>query len=817
MTTAPLDKYIKSPPPADERSHFNYLEEQFSKLENVSNKHVVRIAENNESAKALVLQESNARVSGDEAQATYTLTVAAQTLNQASALVQQEATARTTADSALASSITTLQANVGTLSGAITNEASLRVTADEALGTRIDNLVLTSGNDAAVIIDEEASARITADVALGARIDSLTATVNTNTAAISTEQTTRATRDDALAQQLFTMSSGSSRVYINATAPGSTGRQPGDVWFDSDDSYKPYVWARSTPTATTGSYDWRDNSNGSFTNLVGNYAVYTQAISTLNTASSSQASSITALQTTVGDSTAGLVRDVGSLTTTVGNSSSGLVRDVSTLQSTTAQQRIFRQGTQPSTATADRKIGDLWFDTSNGNTPYYWNGSGWVANPDNTRATTAALSSESSARTTADSAVARSVVTASAGTGRVYTSDPGTASRLNGDVWIRVEENFTPYVWFNNTWNNNSSGQFTQYVGQIASVTQAASAAQNTANGLSYDWRVQGTIDGQPAGSIRLAGARRINQANGQTETVSRLVIDANAEINGSLLVNGSVGNNQLANSAVTTGKLADTAVTTSKITDEAITTAKLGAGSITSVKLADGSVTAAKMPDGVIVGTKIADGAITTQKIAANAITANLINAETITADKIVAKSITSGVIADNAVTTSGFATGNGSCSTTVTVRPGSRVQIIAVTKAALTVQQKEWYSTNDNGNNPQSFYDNQWNASHPPAPSTAVNSLGNLTINTPAGNEEAAILGGYNGSASDTLRPGKYFIRGRFEFGYYRNFNILAYATTAITSYLNNTNSPITHTFSASAAGVNTTVTLYVIELAK
>ena len=656
MTEKPLDKYIKSPPPADERSHFNYIEEQLTRLENVSNSHVVRINDNNESAKALVLQESSARVSGDEAQAAYTNTVAAQTLSSATALVNTEATARTTADSALASQITSLTATVGSNTAAITNEASIRLTADEALGTRIDNLVLTSGNNAAVIIDEEAQARITADVALGVRIDSLTSTVNTNTAAISTEQTTRATRDDALAQQLFTMSSGSSRVYINATAPGSLGRQPGDVWFDSDDSYKPYVWARSTPSATTGAYDWRDNSTGTFTNNVGNYAAYSQAISTLTNTTTSQASSITALQTTVGNSSSGLVRDVTALSTAVGDSSSGLVRDVSTLQSTTAQQRIFRQATQPSTATADRKVGDLWFDTSNGNTPYYWNGSGWLANPDNTRATTAALSSESSARTTADSAVARNVVTASAGTGRVYTSDPGTTSRQNGDVWLRVEENFTPYVWFNNTWNNNSNGSFTQYVGQLASVTQSATAAQNTANGLSYEWRVQGTIDGQPAGSIRLAGARRINQSTGQLETVNRLVIDANAEINGSLLVNGSVGSNQLANSSVNS--------------------------------------------------VKIADGAVTAEKIQAGSITADRITVGTITADRIVSKGIDNDRLADNSVSANGFVSGNVNQSTpnqatSVLIRPNGRAQFVGILDSSnsITVTSVPWTNSTATG----------------------------------------------------------------------------------------------------------------------
>lgn len=762
MTEAPLDTYIKSPPPADERSHFNYLEDQLTKLENVSKKHVVRIGDNNESAKALVLQEATARVSGDEAQATYTDTVAAQTLASATALVNTETTARTTADSALASQITSLTSTVGSVSASITSEASTRATADTALGTRIDNLVLTNGSSAAVIIDEEATARIAADYALGVRIDSLTTTVNSNTAAISTEQTTRATRDDALAKQLFTMSSGSSRIYVATSAPSSTGRQAGDVWFDSStNNYKPYVWARSTPSATTGSYDWRDNSDGSFTNLVGNYAVYTQAISTLNTASSSQASSITALQTTVGNSSSGLVKDVSALTETVGDSTNGLVKDVTSLQSYSSAQRIFRQGTQPSTATADRKLGDLWFDTSNGNTPYFWNGTAWVANPDNTRATTAALTTEQSARSSADAAVAAYALTASAGTGRVYTSDPGTVSRQNGDVWFKTEENFKPYVWYSGQWNDNSSGAYTQYVGQIASVTQTASAAYSTANSanttanaanatattannkatttasnLSYQWAIQGTISGQPVGSMKLTGVRQFNP-DGTYSDVSNLVIDSNVSINGNLLVSGSIN------------------------------------------------------------GTKIANGAVGSTQIASSGVATDN--------------------IASNAVSGTGFASGTGSCSATVTVRPGSRVQIIAVAKALSTTQSKTWYSTNQNGSAPQYWNGSAWTSGHPSAPSTAVSALGSLTVTKPNGSESADILGAYNGSASDEATGGVGYINGKYEFEYRRNFTIMAYATTTITSYFNNTSIPVSHSFNLSASGVNTTVSLYVIELAK
>jgi hypothetical protein len=250
-----------------------------------------------------------------------------------------------------------------------------------------------------------------------------------------------------------------------------------------------------------------------------------------------------ALKVAVGDSTAGLTRDVSALVTTVGGSTSGLVQSVNSLNTTVSQQRIYRQNTQPTTA--DRKIGDLWYDTSNGNAPYYWNGTSWIVNTDTTRASSADLTTEQSVRSTADSSLASYIMTASAGTSRVYTSDPGTSGRQNGDTWFRTDQNFRPYVWYNSQWNDNSSGAFTQYVGQIASVTQTASAAQSTANGLSYEWRVQGTIDGQPAGSLKLVGAKKTN-TDGTTSTITNLVIDSNVSIKGDLIVDGTIKKGKL-------------------------------------------------------------------------------------------------------------------------------------------------------------------------------------------------------------------------------------------------------------------------------
>lgn len=921
MTEAPLDTYIKSPPPADERSHFNYLEDQLTKLENVSKKHVVRIGDNNESAKALVLQEATARVSGDEAQATYTQTVAAQTLASATALVNTETTARTTADSALASQITTLNATVGTLSGSITNEASLRVTADEALGTRIDNLVLTNGSDAAVIIDEEASARIAADYAEATKRLNLSAYVGytdgqsyskTLAASVSDESSARVDGDKAVAQKVTYLGAGTNRVFVQTdppaggstnkpyyqdSAPSSTGRTIGDIWYDTDDGRKQYVWAPSTiggtdyawrdnsslnfntyigrivgdvwydsnddfkpyvwcaSTASGTDYTWRDNSNGQYTNYIGQFATIKQQFFAIydTSTSTSIASQITSVEAKANKQR--VYRQTNAPTGTTAtplingdlwlktddnnkayywNGSSWL--DTSDVRLTTIT-KVYRQTNQPTGTT----VGDLWFDTDDSNKPYYFSGSAWVAVDDTSKATIGAVTTEATTRANADKTIAKSAVTASVGTARVYTEDPGVNSRLEGDVWLQfgVDTNgnitMTPYVWARNNvtdpygWLDNSTGAYTKYCGQMAAVTQTATAAQNKANDLSYEWRVQGTIDGQPAGSIKLTGAKKQN-IDGTSSVVSKLIIDANAEITGSLLVGSKfIGTTQLADTAVTEGKLADTSVTTDKLADTAVTEGKLadgavtkdkiGSGAITTVKLADGSVTAAKMPDSVISTTKIADGAITTGKIAANAITANLINAGTITADKIVAKTITTDVIADSAVSSSGFASASGSCNTTVTVRPGSRVQVIGVVKSSSSYTSITWAPVGNNINNgTYVFTGGSWQVKNLSnyTPSSTVSAKATLRLTTPSGYDDTDILGAYNGSNND-VQTGAQTINGVLCVTFERRYTTMMYATTAITSYYNNTSSPVTFAFNAQAITSGATVYLYVIELAK
>ena len=277
------------------------------------------------------------------------------------------------------------------------------------------------------------------------------------------------------------------------------------------------------------------------------------------------------------------------------------------------------------------------------------------------------LTLEELTRSNADNSIAQYVTAASVGASNVFTQStpPTVTGRLQGDVWYDTANSFTPYVWYASAWQNNSTGSYTQYVGQIATINTSLSSTKNKVdNTLGVQWSVKANINNS-TGGLTFTG---IQKADGTGATYN-LEINSNVTINGSLLVSGSVGNTQIADGAITTGKIS--------------------AGSITADKISSGSITADKISSGSITADKISSGSITSDKISSGSITADKISGGTITADKIVAGTITGTYIANgavdtpkiftNAVSNSASAQGNGSASASITVRAGARVSVLA------------------------------------------------------------------------------------------------------------------------------------------
>jgi hypothetical protein len=430
---------------------------------------------------ASVTNETSARISADNALSAQ-ITTLTSNYNSNLAAIQSEATTRANADTALSGQITSLTATVNsnntTQTAAVNNEALARANADSALSSQISTVSATASKQR-VFSQTSAPAttnRITGDLwidtddsnklyywdgsAWSIRDDPRIPTLS---AAITAEQTARADADSALASSITTVSAAANRqrVFSQSTAPTSTGRSEGDLWFDSANGLKPYYWVVGT--------GWADNSDGRFTTIAASVTTETAARVSGDNALSAQ---ITSLTSTVNGNTAAINNEA----TTRASADSALSGQISTVSATASKQRVFRQSTQPSSTGLIQ--GDLWFDTSNNNKPFYWSGSAWVDTTD-ARITSlqADVTNEVIARTNADSALSGQITTVSAVASkqRVFsqTTAPAATGRIIGDLWIKTDDSNKLYYWDGSNWAIRDDPRIPQLQ---ASVTNEATA-----------------------------------------------------------------------------------------------------------------------------------------------------------------------------------------------------------------------------------------------------------------------------------------------------------------------------------------------------
>jgi len=204
-------------------------------------------------------------------------------------------------------------------------------------------------------------------------VDSDDTRIAVNAAAITSEQTARANADTALATSINNVSAvatSKNKTYRQASAPTNVPAGTlvsGDLWFDSDDSNKPYRWSGSAWVATD---DARIGVNAA-------------AISAEQTARA--------------------------------NADGALASDITAVQAiANAKNRTYRQGTAPTNVPAGTLVaGDIWYNTSDNNKTSRWSGSAWQAT-DNAiiAANTAAIKNEATARANADTVEATARQTA---------------------------------------------------------------------------------------------------------------------------------------------------------------------------------------------------------------------------------------------------------------------------------------------------------------------------------------------------------------------------------------------------------------------
>lgn len=238
------------------------------------------------------------------------------------------------------------------------------------------------------------------------------------------------------------------------------------------------------------------------------------------------AGQITALTATVNNNTAAIVNE----SVVRSQQDNSIAATVSTLTSTANRAVSYIQGTQPTGG--QLKVGDLWVNTSQGNSLFRWNGSTWDNVDNNAIAqNSAAITNEQTARTTAVSALANTVST----------------------LTTRVD-------------NNTSSIS-----------TQASSL-----NGVLAQYTITGTINGQ-TGKFSFGG---VQKADGS--------VSFGAEIQGSLVVTGSitgdkVGANQINGTHVQAQSLDASKIVAGSLTSDS---GVFGLASVRALNLEDNAVT---------------------------------------------------------------------------------------------------------------------------------------------------------------------------------------------------------------------------------
>lgn len=319
---------------------------------------------------------------------------------------------------------------------------------------------------------------------------------------------------------------------------------------------------------------------------------------------------------------------VTSVVPVISDTVDGLAQNLVNVQTTAdGKNKIYRQTTAP---TGTLNVGDIWFDTDEGNKIYYWTGTAWVSVQDNAIAT---------AQATADSKIKT-----------FYQASPPTATGV-GDIWFDTDDGFKQYFWNGTAWTSVQDTSIAAAQSAATAAQAAATAAQTTADGKNKVFRQTSAPTASATGDLWF-----------DTDDDNRIY-----RWSGTAWVANDLGTNALANfsaNKITSGTIDASVVTVSNINAGNISTGtlaadRIAAASITGTKIAAATIQASNIETGTITATQIAASTITGAKIAAATITADNIAANTITAAKIAAGTITATEIAAGTITTDKLSAG--------------------------------------------------------------------------------------------------------------------------------------------------------------
>jgi len=279
-----------------------------------------------------------------------------------------------------------------------------------------------------------------------------------------------------------------------------------------------------------------------------------------------------------------------------------------------------------------------------------------TADPSVPGSVNARLTTETTSRTTADSALQSSITTLQS---TVSTNQSTLNASIQSEATTRANADSalsTSITTLQSTVNTNNTTL-------TAAVSTEATTRASVDGGLLAQYTVKVDING------RVAGFGLASTTTGGTPTSSFIVIaDRFAVVSPSStgetpsvpfaigVVDGvtrvAMVNAFIQDAAITNAKIANLAVDSAKIANLAVGTANIADASITAAKIVNASITNAQIANGTITSAQIADATITSADIASATITAANIASATITNAQIASATIVAANIADGNIT---------------------------------------------------------------------------------------------------------------------------------------------------------------------
>ena len=263
-------------------------------------------------------------------------------------------------------------------------------------------------------------------------------------------------------------------------------------------------------------------ANETLLRVDGDSALAVSVSSLTTTVNSNKASADSSIATLTTTDTA-LSGQISTLTTNVSNNAaaitaegvarsaqdSALASQITTVSAVAGRQRVFSQSSVPTAS----GVGDLWIDTANQNLIEYWDGTVWLARDDQRiTVNAAAISTESTARATADTAITAQITSlTSTVSGNTASITSEASTRATADTALAGQISSLSTTVSNNTAAISSEavtraaadGALSSQITSVSAQSSAGTAngkfqvaATSTNNGASAEFAVKVSADG---------------------------------------------------------------------------------------------------------------------------------------------------------------------------------------------------------------------------------------------------------------------------------------------------------------------------------